>query len=117
MRVHAGRRVQTQLYGKCRQVQRFLVEVVERAQSEIARLRPVIDFARVGRERGADADLKVRPWSIQQLDGEQATVGGAPLDREARARLDRELAMGNGIRIFQAQRSTLVEILVIDGRR
>src|SRR5262249_8084752 len=44
VRVHAGRRVETELYGERRQCDRLLVEVVERAESEVAGLRPVVEF-------------------------------------------------------------------------
>jgi hypothetical protein len=59
--------------------------------------------------------LKVRQRSVQQLDGKETTVGAAPLEREARARLDGDLSMANGIRIFQAERPTFIEISVVDG--
>src|ERR671924_2296060 len=84
VRVHAGRRIQTYLHGKGRQFQRLLVEVIERAQSEIAGLRPVVDLAGVDGDSGTDADLKVRKRSIQQFNGEEPTVGAAPLERESR---------------------------------
>src|SRR5689334_8350834 len=44
VRVDAGRRVKTELHGEGRQCERLLIEVVERAESQIARLRPVVDL-------------------------------------------------------------------------
>src|SRR5262245_23329453 len=64
MCLNAGRRVETELHRERWQFQRLLVEVIERAEPQIAGLRPVVDLAGVGGEGGADADLKVRQRAV-----------------------------------------------------
>src|SRR5262249_20625528 len=82
MRVHAGRRVDTELHRERWHRDRFLVEVIEPAESEVAGLRPIVDFAGVRGEESTDADLKVWQRAIQQLDREEATVGAPSLECE-----------------------------------
>src|SRR5207245_8996754 len=48
--VDAGWRVETELEGKRRKAERFLIEVVEGAEPKISGLRPIVDLPRVGRK-------------------------------------------------------------------
>src|SRR5262245_6788424 len=66
-------------------------------------------------ERGAEAYLKIRERAIENFDGKEALVRPALDEREPGARLDRDLLVSDGIGVLEANRSALVEVLVIDG--
>src|SRR6266545_2439195 len=80
-RIDPGRRVETQLQRERGEADRLLVEVVERAQHKVARLRAPVDLPRIGREDRAQAKLEVR---IRAFESKGAVLVEIPVvDRES----------------------------------
>jgi hypothetical protein len=63
--------------------------------------------------RVVDAQLQVRIGPIEDLGREHALIRAAPLQREASADLDGDLAIRDGISVFQPQGAALIEVRVV----
>src|SRR5713101_2242096 len=109
-----GGKVYAELGCPRRQLQSFLIEIVQSKGTQVARLLGFVDGARLSGQGRSHAYLQVPVCSIENLKGEGKAVSLATVQHKLRSRLRGQFAVRDGIRIFKPQRPPFVQIVVID---